>query len=121
MGKREGGGAEGGMEGGRLGGGGELKGVSCGGGGRGTETIRGSQDGRLDSHTAPELLSSSFNVALRPLETIRTIRGGEPRTATSTFTQFLSSLWRQTARMSLTVRYTPRLLSGVFLLGGRMP
>ena len=34
-------------------------------------------------------LMFKFNVALRP-QTVRTIRDGEPRTATSTFTQLLS-------------------------------
>ena len=38
-------------------------------------------------------LTSTFNVALRPhAETMRTIRDRDPRTATSTFTQLLSSV-----------------------------
>ena len=41
----------------------------------------GAQDGHLDFHTAPDLCST---------ETIRTIRDGEARMATSTFTQLLS-------------------------------
>ena len=76
----------------------------------------GAQDGHLDFHTAPELWGLQFNVSLRPQrprgaqdghldfftqllsseafssmlvsfqETIRTVSDGEPRTATSTFT-----------------------------------
>ena len=46
------------------------------------------QDGQLDFHTPPELLQMLLYVT----ETVRLIRDGEPRTATSIrlFTQFLS-------------------------------
>ena len=54
----------------------------------------GAQDGHIDCHTAPELCGNNvffsyFNVALRPQ---RPVRDGEPRTATSTFTQLLVSV-----------------------------
>ena len=50
------------------------------------------QDGHLDFHT--HLLSSAdiqVQCCFTSKETVRTVRGGEPRTATSTFTQLLSS------------------------------
>ena len=54
---------------------------------------RGAQDGHLDFHTVPELWGTKFDVVLCPqrLYCIQTIRDGEPRTATSAFTQLLSS------------------------------
>ena len=52
---------------------------------------REAQNGNLDSHTAPELCAI-VQVQCCFTETIRTIRDGEPRTATSTFTQLLSSV-----------------------------
>ena len=59
-----------------------------------TETIRrrGDQDGHLDFHTAPELWMTNFcSVLFTSTGTVRTIRDGGPRTATSTLAQFLSS------------------------------
>ena len=54
---------------------------------------RAAQDGHLDFHTAPELwMDCSFvQCCFTSTETIRTIGDGEPRTATSTFTQLLGS------------------------------
>ena len=54
---------------------------------------RGAQNGHLDFHTAPEFCVTKDQVqcCFTSTETIRTIRDGEPRTATSTFTQLLSS------------------------------
>ena len=46
---------------------------------------------RLLHRSSALTLFIQFNVALLYTETVRTIRVGEPRTATSTFTQFLSS------------------------------
>ena len=58
-----------------------------------TETVgllgTGAQDVHLDFLTAPELCN--FKCCFTSTETIRTIRDGEPRTSTSTFTQLLSS------------------------------
>ena len=52
-----------------------------------TETVglleTGAQDGHLDSHTASELCQ--VQCCITSTETVRTIRDGEPRTATSTF------------------------------------
>ena len=61
---------------------------------------RGPQDVHLDFHTTPELCwsCSSFGVALRPQRPLGTIRDREPRTATSTFTQLLSSVGVVSAR-----------------------
>ena len=65
-----------------------------------TETVRtftlgqGAQDVHLDFHTAPELCSWSVfqsNIVLRPRRPYGTIRDGEPRASTSTFTQLLRS------------------------------
>ena len=52
---------------------------------------RGAQDGHLDFHTVPEIFSEFRLCCFTSTETIRTIRDGEPRTATSTSTQLLSS------------------------------
>ena len=54
------------------------------------------QDGHLDFHTAPELWGMKFmKCCFTSTETVRTIMDGEPRTATSTVTQLLSSEhWR---------------------------
>ena len=55
---------------------------------------RGTQDGHLDFHTAPELcIQSSVQYCFTSTETIWTNRDGEPRTATSTFTQVLNSVY----------------------------
>ena len=51
----------------------------------------GAQDCHLDFHTAPELWWFLVHCCFMSIETIRTIRDGEPRTATLTFTQPLSS------------------------------
>ena len=48
----------------------------------------GAQDGHLDFHTAPDL---QVQGCFTSTETIRIIRDGEPRTATSTFTRLLNS------------------------------
>ena len=63
-----------------------------------TETVRtmrgrGALDGHLNFHTALSRTSSRFTST----EIIRTIRDGEPRTATSTFTQLLSSVANKAA------------------------
>ena len=54
-------------------------------------TIR---DVHIDFYTAPELSLSVFffKWCFMSTETIRTVSGGDPRTATSTFTQLLSSV-----------------------------
>ena len=52
---------------------------------------RGAQDGHLHFHTAPELCLNFFRCCFTSTETRRTIRDGQPRTATSSFTQLLSS------------------------------
>ena len=53
------------------------------------------QDGHLDFHTVPELRNDvfklNFSVALRPQRPYGLLGTREPRTATSTFTQLLSS------------------------------
>ena len=52
---------------------------------------REAQDGHLDFHTAPELCEIPVQCCFTSTETVRTIRDGEPRTATSTFTRLLNS------------------------------
>ena len=54
-------------------------------------TGRRAQDGHFDFHTAPEL-SHLLQCCSTSTEAIRLIRDGEPRTASSTFTQLLSSV-----------------------------
>ena len=69
---------------------------------------RGAQDGHLHFHTVPDLCasSSSSNVVLHP-ETVGAIRDGEPRTATSTFTQLLYNEWVEySGFMSVFVKIT---------------
>ena len=51
---------------------------------------RGAQDGHLDFHTAPVCLVQ-VQCCFTSTETTRTIRDGESRTATWTFTQLLKS------------------------------
>ena len=53
---------------------------------------------RTASSTFTQLLSSEclefkFNICFTSTETIRTVRGGEPRMDTSSFTQLLNSVW----------------------------
>ena len=53
------------------------------------------QDGHLDFHTAPELCLEElvlFQGCFTSAETIRFIRDGKPRTATSTFIHLLNSV-----------------------------
>ena len=61
-----------------------------------TETVgligTGAQDGHLDFHTAPELCWLLVQCCFTSTETVRLVRDGEPKTATSTFTQLLSSV-----------------------------
>ena len=53
---------------------------------------QGVQDGHFDFHTVPELCTTRVRVqcCLTSTETLQTTRDGEPRTATSTFTQLLN-------------------------------
>ena len=60
-------------------------------------SIKTFRDGHLDFHTAPELCVSvkvQVQRCFTSTETVRTVRDGEPRTATSTFTQLLSSVFQ---------------------------
>ena len=65
----------------------------------------GALDGHLDFHTVQCCFTST--------ETIRTIRDGEPRTATSTFTQLLSSEGQCCVHASLYRGQNCRTCSGV--------
>ena len=80
----------------------------------------GAQDGHLDFHTAPELWKRlPVQCSFPSTETIRFIRDGEPRTATSTFTQLLNS----GRDFQFSVPFRPQKPSGLLGTGspGRPP
>ena len=64
----------------------------------------GAQDGHLDFHTVPELCDTTVQCCFTSTETVRTIKDGESRTATSTFTQFLNSERRVPSSSNVALR-----------------
>ena len=103
---------------------------------------RTAQDIHLDSHTAPELCLGTgqslslicqptsedmnlyilvffFRCCFTSTETIRLIRDGEPRTATSTFTQLLSSVCVAPRKLSKHGAQRPQKPYGLLGTGRR--
>ena len=67
---------------------------------------RGAEDGHLDFHTAMRSEDSlfKFQCCFTSTETKRTVKDGEPRTATSTFTQLLNSEGQYDVFMGICTR-----------------